>query len=561
MGMAAKLITTLEKEEVLVRSMGEAIMVNNADVVVADVEATNGVVHVVDKVLVPPNFPLALYPKDIVELSLSQPALSTLVQALVAGKLTATLSGKGPYTVFAPTNDAFGKIPAAALQKLLANPTELDKVLEYHVLAGKFSMRDLMAVLSVKTLEGENVKVSGSGKVINVNEAKVLKADVEASNGVVHVIDTVLSLPKDVMVSAPPTPTTKNIVQLAQATPDLSTLVTALVAGGLTGTLSGKGPFTVFAPTNEAFAKIETKALNALLQNKAQLDKVLEYHVLAANLRMRELMSVKTVKTLEGETLDVTDPGGVIKVNNAKVLTADVAASNGFVHIIDSVLMVPSGPPLPLKKDIVHVAEGNADLSTLVAALTAGKLVATLEGTGPFTVFAPTNEAFAKIPKDTLTALLGNQKLLDQVLEYHVLSGAFSMRDLMAALKIRTKSGLEYHELITTLEKEEVLVRSMCEAIMVNNADVVVADVEATNGVVHVVDKVLVPPNFPLALYPKDIVELSESQPALSTLVQALVAGKLTATLSGKGPYTVFAPTNDAFGKIPAAALQKLLAN
>jgi len=351
-----------------------------------------------------------------------------------------------------------------------------------------------------------------------------------------------------VVTPAPPTPT-QNIVQLAQATPDLSTLVTALTAGGLTGTLSGKGPFTVFAPTNEAFAKIETKALNALLKNKAELDKVLEYHVLAANLHMRELMAVKIAKTLEGENVDVTDPGGVIKVNNAKVLTADVAASNGIVHIIDTVLMPPSGPPLPLKKDIVHVAEGNADLSTLVAALTAGKLVATLEGKGPFTVFAPTNEAFAKIPKDALTKLLGNQKLLDQLLEYHVLSGDFSMRDLMAA------------KLITTLEKEQVIVRSMNNAIMVNNADVVVADVEATNGVVHVVDKVLVPPDFPLALYPEDIVELSESQPSLSTLVQALVAGKLTATLSGKGPYTVFAPTNNAFGKIPAADLQKLLAN
>ena len=90
---------------------------------------------------------------------------------------------------------------------------------------------------------------------------------------------------------APPTPTTKNIVQLAQATPDLSTLVTALVAGGLTGTLSGKGPFTVFAPTNEAFAKIETKALNALLKNKAQLDKVLEYHVLAREFSMQGLMT------------------------------------------------------------------------------------------------------------------------------------------------------------------------------------------------------------------------------------------------------------------------------
>jgi len=356
---------------------------------------------------------------------------------------------------------------------------------------------------------------------------------------------------------------TQNIVQLAQATPDLSTLVTALTAGGLTETLSGKGPFTVFAPTNEAFAKIETKALNALLQNKAELDKILEYHVLAADLRMRELRAVKIVKTLEGENVDVSDPGGVIKVNNAKVLTADVAASNGFVHIIDTVLMTPSGPPLPLKKDIVHVAQGNADLSTLVAALTAGKLVATLEGKGPFTVFAPTNEAFAKIPKHTLTKLLGNQKLLDQLLEYHVLSGDFSKRVL-----IGLERSMYLYSFLTTLEKEDVIVRTrkppnsdLNNAIMVNNANVVVADVEATNGVVHVVDKVLVPPNFPLALYPEDIVELSESQPSLSTLVQALVAGKLTATLSGKGPYTVFAPTNDAFAKIPAADLQKLLAN
>jgi transforming growth factor-beta-induced protein len=349
---------------------------------------------------------------------------------------------------------------------------------------------------------------------------------------------------------------TQNIVQLAQATPDLSTLVTALTAGGLTETLSGKGPFTVFAPTNEAFAKIETKALNALLQNKAELDKVLEYHVLAADLRMRELMAVKIVKTLEGEYVDVSDPGGVIKVNNAKVLTSDVAASNGFVHIIDTVLMTPSGPPLNITKDIVHVAQGNADLSTLVAALTAGKLVATLEGKGPFTVFAPTNKAFAKIPKHTLTKLLGNQKLLDQLLEYHVVSGDWSTRAMIGEMKSMYK-----YDFLPTLEKEDVIVRSMNNAIMVNNANVVLADVEATNGVVHVVDKVLVPPNFPLALYPLDIVELSESQLSLPTFVQALVAGKLTATLSGKGPYTVFAPTNDAFFKIPAADLQRLLAN
>merc|ERR1719162_816378 len=198
--MSAKLVNTLEKDAVAVRSVGDKIMVNNADVVTADVGATNGVVHIINKVLVPPNFPLSPYPKDIVELAESQPDLSTLVAALVAGKLTATLSGNGPFTVFAPTNEAFAKIPAADLQKLLANTKELDAVLEYHVLAGKFTMRDLMSVRTAKTLEGDTVAVSGSGKVVNVNDAKVLKADVEATNGIVHVIDTVLSLPKQLIV-------------------------------------------------------------------------------------------------------------------------------------------------------------------------------------------------------------------------------------------------------------------------------------------------------------------------------------------------------------------------
>lgn len=355
---------------------------------------------------------------------------------------------------------------------------------------------------------------------------------------------------------------------MAQRNPDLSTLLTALDCGNtgtLCGTLCGTGPFTVFAPTNEAFAKIETKALNTLLANKAELAKVLEYHFLAANLHMLELVSAKIIKTLEGENVKVSDAGGVIKVDNAKVLAADVGASDGIVHVIDTVLMPPSMSPLPLKANIVQVAERNADLSTLVAALPAGKLVATLEGKGPFTVFAPTNEAFAKIPKATLTQLLGNQKLLDQLLEYHVLgelswsNTSFSMQDLI----IESHWGAK---LISTLEKESVAVRSRYNAngvieIMVNNANVVTADVEATNGVVHIVDKVLVPPNFPLSLYPEDIVELAESQPDLSTLVAALVAGKLTATLSGTGPFTVFAPTDEAFAKVPAADLQRLLAN
>jgi len=123
--------------------------------------------------------------------------LSTLVKALVDGKLTSTLSGAGPFTVFAPTNEAFAKIPAAELQKLLDNPKQLDSILEYHVLSGSFTMRDLMSVQSAKTLEGDVVTVRSSDNVISVNDAKVLVADVGASNGIVHIIDSVL-MPKHV---------------------------------------------------------------------------------------------------------------------------------------------------------------------------------------------------------------------------------------------------------------------------------------------------------------------------------------------------------------------------
>jgi len=185
-------------ETVLVRDMN-GLMVNNAKVVTADVGATNGIVHLIDHVLVPPNFPQQVYAMNIVELAESQPDLSTLVAAVVAGKLTSTLAGTGPFTVFAPTNEAFAKIPTATLQKLLADTAALDKVLEYHVLAGHFDMRDLMAVQKAQTLEGDSVMVM-SNNGVKVNNAKVLKADVAASNGIVHVIDTVLMPPTDASV-------------------------------------------------------------------------------------------------------------------------------------------------------------------------------------------------------------------------------------------------------------------------------------------------------------------------------------------------------------------------
>merc|ERR1711990_1387918 len=177
---------------------------------------------------------------------------------------------------------------------------------------------------------------------VYINNARVTTADVDASNGVVHIIDSVLIPPAmQAEITA-----SQNIVQLASATADLSTLVAAVKAGGLVDTLSGTGPFTVFAPTNEAFAKLPKGTLDFLLkpENKAKLVDILTYHVASGSVHAADLKNGEKIKTVEGKQVEarIFGNGKYVYINNARVTTADVDASNGVVHIIDSVLIPPA---------------------------------------------------------------------------------------------------------------------------------------------------------------------------------------------------------------------------
>ena len=203
-------------------------------------------------------------------------------------------------------------------------------------------------------------------------------------------------------------------------------------------------------------------------------------------------------------------------------------------------------------QNIVQLAEGNKDLSTLVKAVTAAGLVDTLSGTGPFTVFAPTNEAFAKLPNATLNFLLKpeNKASLAKVLTYHVLAAKVESKDITEGLKAKTVEG---NDVTAYIREQSVYILGGKAS---NFAKVVTADVEATNGVVHVVDTVLIPPDMDPT---ENVVELAEATPDLSTLVKAVSAAGLVDTLSGTGPFTVFAPTNEAFQRLPAGVLDNLL--
>jgi len=315
----------------------------------ADVLASNGVIHVVSEVLVPANF--ALPAKDILTVAASVSALSTLVTAIKAANVTNDFAmPNGPYTVFAPTDAAFAKLPASTLAYLLAHPDELRHVLFYHVLDHRLYAAEVKNFLVQATLIREEIVFLANSTGIFVNgESQIVGADAaDCTNGVVHLIDTVL-VPKQMAqraaawAAAPPT---KNIVQLAQSVPDLSTLVTAVVAAKLADTLSGPGPFTVLAPQNEAFARLPDGVLAYLLNNIPALTAVLEYHVIAGQVSSSQITDREVVPSLQGGNLTfrvIKDRRGArIFVDDAEVIAADNYATNGVVHIIDQVLFPPT---------------------------------------------------------------------------------------------------------------------------------------------------------------------------------------------------------------------------
>ncbi|MDT0622539.1 fasciclin domain-containing protein [Croceitalea vernalis] len=569
--------------------IGDASEVN-ANIALTDVIATNGVAHVIDKVLLPQSaidFVATLEMKNIVELAIATDDLSLLVDALAAANagLVETLSGEGPFTVFAPTNDAF----VALLDVLGEDYTsladfdtqeELDllvKILTYHVIAGTEAFStDLSDGQQIGTVNGANVTVSLDGGVFiddaSESTAQVIIPDVDASNGVVHVINKVL-LPQEALDFVAEL-NMMNIVETAIATDDLSLLVDALIAAnaGLVETLSSEGPFTVFAPTNDAFVSLLDVLgddYNSLadFDTQEELDlliKILTYHVVAGTKAFStDLSDGQQIGTVNGANVSISLDGGVFigdaSEAPAQVVIPDVDASNGVVHVINKVLLPQEAIDFVTELNMMNIVEtaiATDDLSLLVDALVAANagLVETLSGDGPFTVFAPTNEAFI-----SLLDVLGDDynsladfdtdeelDLLVKILTYHVVAGteAFST-DLSDGQSIETVNGASVR---INLKDGTVHVVDATD----NNATVVIPDVDASNGVVHVINKVLLPQealDFVAALNMMNIVETAIATDDLSLLVDALIAANagLVETLSSDGPFTVFAPTNEAF--------------
>ena len=474
--------------------------------------------------------------KNIVQVASSVDAFSTLVTAVKAAGLVDTLSGPGPFTVFAPTNDAFAKLPKELLESLLKpeNKATLTKILTYHVVAGSVTAADVVKLTTAKTVAGEDIMIKVDGSTVMINDAKVTQADVMASNGVIHVVDTVLIPPS--VAAELNKPRLQDVVDTAVAAGKFNTLVAAVQAAGLVDTLKQKGPFTVFAPTDDAFAKLPAGVVDTLLkpENKQKLIDILTYHVAGGEYAAAKVVKLTSLRMLNGDRVTIRVQDGKVFINNAQVIMTDVKASNGVIHVIDTVLLPPAKPA-----NIIDTAAAAGNFKTLLAAIEAAGLTETLKR-GHYTVFAPTDDAFAKLPAGTVENLLKpeNKAQLAKILTYHVLRGRYNATLLSRLPDVRT------------LEGARAMIKTTDNGLMINTANVIAADTSATNGIIHAIDAVLIPPG--------NIIDVATAAGSFKTLTAAIKAAGLEDVLK-RGNFTVFAPTDDAFAKLPAGTVENLL--
>jgi len=364
---------------------------------------------------------------------------TTLVAALEATGLDETLDDlTNSYTVFAPTDDAFEAIGSGFLNTLLANPTVLADVLKQHVLVGSVDSVTAMSLngQSAETLLGNTlpIAINADTNMLSFGGANIIVKDIMTSNGVIHVIDSVIISDVTLPQSA------GTIADIASANGNFTTLLAALTATGLdTLVADPDNTFSVFAPTDDAFAALGQDTINALLADTDTLRDILLYHVFPdATVLSDDAVAIANsnsnkVEMANGDMAAISYVNSSLFINDSAITEANVTASNGVIHVLNKVIMPPAEVGTPTKT-IATVATETPALSTLVTALQAAGLVDTFnDTTQSFTVFAPTNAAFSKIPSADLDALLADTAALTGVLTQHVLGAQVGSTDAFAA--------------------------------------------------------------------------------------------------------------------------------
>ena len=406
---------------------------------------------------------------------------NSLATALTLTDLTNDLQGDGPFTVFAPTDKAFETLLMEIGQTKISDvPKEvLKQILLYHVVPSSVMSSEVTDGM-VKTLQGSDITLSAMSGVM-VNDSKVtMPYDVKASNGIIHTIDQVL-IPSSIAMYI------NTVIEPAYFNANFSYLISSAVKAGLVNTLLETPNLTLFAPTNDAFVSAGIDPENL---TKEALASVLAYHVIGTKVLSTQIP--ESAETVNGNILffSLTSTGNFIN-GNTEIISVDIESGSGVVHVIDNVLLPPSGNLVETTLSLT--ADG--EFTSLVAALqrTANEgspdqnLITVLSSNGPFTVFAPTNEAFqALLDSNPNWYSLGDIPLetLISVLTYHVVPARAYDKDLPSALN-------SYGEL-PTAQGQNIAI-NLNNLTINQTSSIINVNTHATNGVIHVINKVLLP--------------------------------------------------------------------
>lgn len=413
-------------------------------------------------------FSASLHAQTIVDIVVDSPDHGTLEAAVGAAGLVETLSGDGPFTLFAPTDAAFAALGDETINALLADPSgALTRVLLQHVISGVADGSSIGSGITSANLGGDNLVITTDAG-LQVNGINISVADIRATNGVVHVIDAVINQPM-------------SVVDVVVGSEDHNTLEAAVVAAGLVDALASADFVTLFAPTDAAFAALGEETINTLLADPSgALTDILLYHAVGGAASPSGITSTTDLGTLNGENLTFAITGDGVQINDANVTVANIETANGIVHVIDAVL-IPESVATSMTS-VVDIIVNSPDHNTLETAVLAAGLETALSGPGRFTVFAPTDAAFEALDPATLEAALADpQGLLTTVLTYHVVNGTADTSNIFDGMRLPTLQG------------SAVTIGISDAGATVNNARITVTDIQAGNGVVHVIDAVLIP--------------------------------------------------------------------
>ena len=505
------------------------IFINDAKIIVRDVVLDNGIVHVIDALIGQAEIVNTVF--DVIVNSENHGQLETLI---LFADFDDDLTLENNLTVFAPTDNAFNALPQSVLDQLMSIDTDfLLNVLNLHkhndlaLTSTFFNGRKLLMA------NGEEVTIEIVNNEVFVNNAKIVTQDILADNGIVHVVDALIMTPVNL----------KNVYEIVSTESNLTTMKKAVDAASLDDELTNETDITLFAPSDEAFEALPDGVLDELLTNStSDLIDILLKHKHNSILLSTDFVNGERILMANGEETTIIIKSNGPFINNAKIEITDIIAENGVVHVIDAVLYTPP----QMTTTVYDIVSDNENLSFLKDAVLAAGLRTNLVETDDITLFAPTNEAFNALPSEILTAFFNDASgLLRNTLMNHIHGNEIASTDMTSGQTLSMSGGNT-----STLTVGNGIIR-------IDNAFLTIRDIQADNGIVHIIDSVLDLPNDNRMTVYDIIVESTDH----SILENAIIDANLVGELNGDDLVTVFAPTNTAFSNLPTGLWTQLNAD